>query len=116
MDDNAYVYIPKGCRSHQCRVHIAMHGCEQGISVIGTKYITETGYMEVADTNNTIVLFPQVKASTLNPKDCWDFWGYTTSNLPPYTYYTKQAPQMMAIKKMLDRLISQPMTHAQTKS
>ncbi|WP_299017478.1 poly(3-hydroxybutyrate) depolymerase [uncultured Photobacterium sp.] len=112
MNDTAYVYVPKNCRTEQCRVHIAMHGCEQGVSVIGTTYVKETGYLESADTNSTIVLFPQVKKSMMNPmnpKGCWDFWGYSTNNLPPYNYYSKEAPQMVAIKKMLDRLISKPL-------
>ncbi|CAM3905637.1 hypothetical protein VA7868_03189 [Vibrio aerogenes CECT 7868] len=111
MDKHGYVYIPKGCRSHPCRVHIALHGCTQGISEIGTTYIRETGYLEIAETNETIVLFPQIRASKtnpVNPKGCWDFWGYSTNFLPPLNYYLKSAPQMVAIKKMLDRLISAP--------
>lgn len=111
MNDTAFVYIPDNCRTEQCKVHVSVHGCEQGVSVIGTTYVKETGYLEVADTNSTIVLFPQVKKSTLNPvnpKGCWDFWGYSTNNLPPYNYYSKTAPQMVAINKMIARLISQP--------
>ena len=41
----------------------------------------------------------------MNPRGCWDFWGYTNNNLPPYIYYQKQAPQMKAIKGMIDRLM-----------
>ena len=76
----------------------------------GTTYIEQTGYMEVADSNNIIVLYPQVKKSSLvpfNPKGCWDFWGYSNNSLPPYNYYQKDAPQMMAIKKMIDQLTGQ---------
>ncbi|MCG7499230.1 poly(3-hydroxybutyrate) depolymerase [Vibrio sp. Of7-15] len=112
MNDTAFVYVPDNCRTEQCKVHVSMHGCEQGVSVIGTTYIEETGYMEAADTNSTIVLYPQVKKSTLNPmnpKGCWDFWGYSSNNLPPYKYFSKEAPQMVAIKKMIDHLISKPM-------
>lgn len=111
MDDDAYVYVPKSCLTEQCKVHVAVHGCQQGISVIGTTYIEQTGYMEAADANNIIVLYPQVKKSNftpMNPRGCWDFWGYSTNNLPPYTYYRKDAPQMVAIKKMIDRLTSPP--------
>ncbi|WP_408901230.1 poly(3-hydroxybutyrate) depolymerase [Photobacterium piscicola] len=107
MDDNAFVYIPKSCTTNQCRVHVALHGCAQGVSVIGTEFITDTGYLEIADTNKIIVLFPQVKSSNLNPMNpngCWDFWGYSTYNLS--IYHKKSAPQMEAIKKMIDRLIS----------
>lgn len=103
MDKEAFVYVPKNCNDQQCRIHVVMHGCQQGASKIGTEYITDTGYLEVADTNNIIVLFPQVGSSMINPKGCWDFWGYSTKNLE--LYYRKAAPQMMAIKSMIDRLI-----------
>ncbi|MCV6589316.1 MAG: poly(3-hydroxybutyrate) depolymerase [Marinobacterium sp.] len=109
MDSDAYVYIPKSCKTGQCRVHISIHGCRQGISEIGTTYIEDTGYMEVADTNQLIILYPQVKKSQLmpmNPRGCWDFWGYSSNNLPPYIYYRKDAPQMLAINRMIDRLLS----------
>ena len=110
MNDTAYVYVPENCKAQQCKVHVALHGCQQGVSVLGTTYIEQTGYMEVADSNNIIVLYPQVKKSSLvpfNPKGCWDFWGYSNNSLPPYNYYQKDAPQMMAIKKMIDQLTGQ---------
>lgn len=110
MNDTAYVYVPKSCKAQQCKVHVALHGCEQGVSVLGKTYIEQTGYMEVADSNEIIVLYPQVKKSSLvpfNPKGCWDFWGYSHSSLPPFTYYQKSAPQMVAIKKMIDQLTGQ---------
>ena len=107
MDDAAYVYIPKACKEESCRVHVALHGCQQGIGTLGTGYVTGTGYNEVADDNQIIVLYPQVRKSEplpFNPKGCWDFWGYSSGDMPPYTYYQKDAPQMIAIKKMIDRL------------
>lgn len=118
MNDSAFVYVPKNCRTEQCKIHVAMHGCEQGVSEINTAYIKETGYLEAADKNSTIVLYPQVKKSTtypVNPNGCWDFWGYSTNNLPPYNYYKKEAPQMIAIKKMIDQLISNPLKVAKNK-
>lgn len=111
MNDTAYVYVPKRCQNEQCMVHIAMHGCGQGVSEIGTTYIERTGYLQVADNNRIIVLYPQVKKSKsipMNPNGCWDFWGYSNDNLPPYNYYHKDALQMMAIKKMIDRVSSNP--------
>lgn len=111
MDDDAYVYIPASCQTQACRVHVALHGCRQGASVLGLRYINGTGYNEVADSNRIIVLYPQVKKSDflpMNPRGCWDFWGYSSNNLPPYEYYKKTAPQMRAIKSMVDRLISVP--------
>ena len=109
MNPDAYVYIPTDCQQDatECRVHVALHGCEQGIQSIKEKYVTGTGYLEVAEANQLIVLFPQVDKSSFipyNPKGCWDFWGYTNNSWPPYTYYTKEAIQMRAIKAMLDHL------------
>ncbi len=109
MNPEAYVYIPTDCQQDatECRVHVALHGCEQGIQSIKEKYVTGTGYLEVAEANQLIVLFPQVDKSSFipyNPKGCWDFWGYTNNSLPPYTYYTKKSIQMRAIKAMLDHL------------
>ena len=90
MEDSGYVYIPEVCEEYsgECKVHVALHGCGQGASKLGKQYIIDTGYMEAADTNKTIILFPQVKSIPgLNPKGCWDFWGYTTSTLlDPYSY------------------------------
>lgn len=107
LDDHGYLYVPKECETEQCRVHVAFHGCLQSASMMGTEYVKETGYMEAADANRVVVLFPQVKKEQMNPYGCWDFWGYTSGNVPPYNYYTKQAPQMVAVKKMMDRLVSQ---------
>ncbi|WP_246616338.1 poly(3-hydroxybutyrate) depolymerase [Thaumasiovibrio subtropicus] len=109
MNHEAFAYIPSDCQgdASQCRVHVAIHGCEQGVSKIGMKYVEGTGYLGLAEANNLIVVFPQVKSSAMtpfNPKGCWDFWGYTDHGKPPYTYYTKNAVQMKAIKSMIDRL------------
>lgn len=103
MSERAVAYIPTACKTNACKVHIAIHGCGQGIDIIGDKYYTTTGYAEMADTNNMIVLFPQVKSimsTTLqNPEGCWDFWGYTGDK-----FYSKDAPQMKTIMAMLQRL------------
>lgn len=109
MSSSAYAYVPKSCDTQICKVHVAFHGCEQGATKIDDLFYTSTGYNELADTNNIIVLYPQVQASELipfNPKGCWDFWGYS-SPLQAFgmvNFYSKQAPQMAAVKAMLDRL------------
>jgi hypothetical protein len=50
-----------------------------------------------------VILFPQVSASVLNPKGCWDWWGYTGND-----YLTKNAPQIAAIWRMVERLATSP--------
>ncbi|MFT5644379.1 MAG: poly(3-hydroxybutyrate) depolymerase [Janthinobacterium sp.] len=109
MNDTAYAYVPKSCDTETCKVHVAFHGCEQGTSKIGNLFYTTTGYNETADTNNIIVLYPQVEVSgpiPFNPKGCWDFWGYSSpfQAFGLVNFYSKQAPQMAAVKAMLDRL------------
>jgi len=44
---------------------------------IGNVYVVNGGYLEVAELNDIIVLFPQAIKSTLlgNPQGCWDWWG-----------------------------------------
>nr|WP_086937461.1 hypothetical protein [Thaumasiovibrio occultus] len=109
MSDSGFAYIPDTCEQSDsdCRVHVAIHGCEQGVSSIGMRYVERTGYLELAEANDFIVIFPQVQRSLMspfNPKGCWDFWGYTDNGEPPYQYYTKNAVQMQAIKAMIDRV------------
>ena len=106
LDSTGWVYVPAACASSEpCRVHIALHGCQQGQAVLGDKYYAHAGYNEWADTNHIIVLYPQVVASfsaPTNPLGCWDFWGYNNAS----NYATREGDQMAAIKKMVDRLTS----------
>ncbi|MGL4377249.1 MAG: extracellular catalytic domain type 2 short-chain-length polyhydroxyalkanoate depolymerase [Microcoleaceae cyanobacterium] len=110
MSSKAYAYVPAICNTESCKVHIAIHGCQQGAEKIGDKYYTTTGYNEIADTNKMIVLYPQANNSVLqNPQGCWDFWGYSTddSKAAP-VFYTKESPQMKTIMAMVDRLGEKP--------
>lgn len=60
-----------------------------------------TGYIEVAEANAIIVVFPQAVASSLmgNPNGCFDWWAYTTRD-----YDTKDGEQMDAVFKMVQAL------------
>lgn len=105
MSKNAYVYIPKSCEGKKCRVHVVFHGCGQGAKAIGDDYYMETGYNELADTNDIIILYPQAERSIPeNPMGCWDFWGYSSRDLDRPDFYKKSAPQMTAVMEMLNRL------------
>jgi hypothetical protein len=100
LDDAGVVYVPKSCRPGSgCRVHIVFHGCNQQRSKAGDAFIKDTGFANWADANRLIVLFPQVTTSTLNPQACWDWWGYTGRE-----YLTRKGPQVVAVRRMLDRL------------
>ncbi|MBP1850017.1 extracellular catalytic domain type 2 short-chain-length polyhydroxyalkanoate depolymerase [Rhizobium halophytocola] len=104
MDDTGFVYIPASCRSGApCRLHIALHGCQQGRKTIGDAYARLTGYNGWAEANGIVVLYPQavvIPASAFspfagNPKGCWDWWGYSADD-----YLSRDAPQLAAIARM----------------
>ncbi|MBF2004079.1 MAG: hypothetical protein IGS49_01025 [Chlorogloeopsis fritschii C42_A2020_084] len=101
MAQKGYVYIPQTCANGEaCRLHIALHGCEQSYEDIGNEYYAHTGYNQWADSNNIVVLYPQAHRMRLkNPKGCWDWWGYTNGE-----YAFKNSIQASAIMKMVDKL------------
>ena len=74
----------------------------------GNRYFTTTGYNEIADANDIIVLYPQAQGRddghTQNPDGCWDWWGYTSQSAKKPDYYSKNAIQIQAIYRMLQRL------------
>jgi hypothetical protein len=103
MDRVGHAYVPKACTSTTpCKLHVALHGCSQNDDEIQAQFYTHAGYNEWAETNNIIVLYPQVQKSYFapqNPFGCWDWWGagYTGSN-----YNTKSGKQVAAVKRMID--------------
>jgi poly(3-hydroxybutyrate) depolymerase len=109
MADEGYAYVPKACEAGGCRVHVAFHGCRQGAEEVGERFVREAGYNRWADANRLIVLYPQIAARygwsfggwsfVVNPRGCWDWWGYTGPE-----YHTKAGAQISAVKRMLDRL------------
>jgi hypothetical protein len=102
FDTNGIAYIPQSCRTETgCAVHVIFHGCRQGLAAVGDRFVNESGYARWAESNRIVLLFPQVVSSTLNPKGCWDWWGYTGPN-----FLEKSALQMKAVHAMLDRLAS----------
>ncbi|WP_108259097.1 extracellular catalytic domain type 2 short-chain-length polyhydroxyalkanoate depolymerase [Mangrovicoccus ximenensis] len=107
MGDMALAYIPAACTAgEECRLHIALHGCRQGLSgENGDAFATRTGYNGWAEANNIVVLYPQAEptATGNNPKGCWDWWGYSVNVFPmgqSLAYLEKDAPQMAAIAAM----------------
>lgn len=83
MDTTGYIYVPQNCNStsgNTCDVIMVLHGCEQSVSIVGQALIQQAHMNEYADTNNIILLYPQTIAMeegvVLNPKACWDWWGF----------------------------------------
>ena len=101
MDSIGYIYVPTVCQSKKtpCKLHIAFHGCGQGRKFVGTEFVAHTGYAQYAEGLNTIVIFPQIISSIINPVGCWDWWGYTSP-----AYASKLGPQMISVRKMLERV------------
>jgi hypothetical protein len=56
-------------------------------------------YNQWAETNNIIILYPQALRTTLNPKGCFDWWGYTGAD-----YATKLGVQNVAVNGMVEWL------------
>lgn len=124
MSPYGYAYVPQAVEDGApARVHIALHGCKQGYRYVdylygrldtanqppyGNRYFMTTGYNEIADSNNLIVLYPQAQGAddgaTQNPDGCWDWWGYTSTTPTQPDYYSREAIQIQAIHRMLSRL------------
>lgn len=100
MDNIGYMYIPSGCKSGNttCRLHVALHGCMQGRWNLGEVYARNTGYNEVAELNNIIIVYPQAIPIKTNPLGCWDVMGFTGDH-----YATKNAKQVLAIWRMVEK-------------
>jgi len=95
-----FVYIPNSCQqdSSGCNVHISLHGCKMGWDVEGDYFIILTGLNEWAETNNIIVIYPQITGEEPFYSDidgCFDYWGYTGED-----FALKTGAQMKAIYQM----------------
>ena len=111
MDTTGWLYVPGTCAAGApCRLHVALHGCQQGQEYIpldsgnglfyGTTFVRHAGYAQWADNNRIVVLFPQaVSIPAINPNGCWDWWGYTGIH-----FADQQGVQMRAIRNMIDQL------------
>lgn len=103
MHQYGYVYVPESCTvtdyTKACSVHVSFHGCNQSIDNVNDQYAKNTGINDWAASNKMIVLYPQIKKSSLmpmNPQACWDWWGYTDEN-----YSNKNGKQIKAVKAMV---------------
>ena len=108
MADEGYVFFPESCESGGCRVHVVFHGCRQTTRQVGLRFVQNSGYIEWAQSNRLIVLFPQIVPRygwtgglswLFNPRGCWDWWGYTDAD-----YATRNGRQIKAVHAMIERL------------
>jgi poly(3-hydroxybutyrate) depolymerase len=105
MADTGYVYIPASCAkggASHCAVHVVFHGCEQGAPTVHDAVYGKVGYNNWADSNGIIVLYPQAVVSSfipVNPKGCWDWWGYSGLD-----FQVQSGVQLSAVRAMVTRL------------
>ncbi|WP_020560450.1 extracellular catalytic domain type 2 short-chain-length polyhydroxyalkanoate depolymerase [Thiofilum flexile] len=109
LHPQGHIYIPQAClEGERCRLHIALHGCQQSEDFGESAFFEQAGYNEWAEANHIVVLYPQVRAwssalwmgATSNPKGCWDWWGYSGSD-----YATKRGKQVRAIASMVNSMM-----------
>ncbi|MFZ2235515.1 MAG: PHB depolymerase family esterase [Dokdonella sp.] len=102
MADQGEIYVPKACTNGEpCGVLIALHGCQQNRDAVGEAFVRESGFNRWADIYKVAVLYPQAHASLapLNPKACWDWWGYTGAD-----YQLRSGAQISWMSNALDAL------------
>jgi poly(3-hydroxybutyrate) depolymerase len=103
MADTGFLFVPSGCAAGKpCRIHVAFHGCRQGVGFLGRSFAENTGYNRWADVNRIVVLYPQVDKSLFwpfNPRGCWDWWGYTGAD-----YAARSGAQLASVHAMLAAL------------
>lgn len=113
-----FAYVPRTCAemgdrlfgkqlgaqngsSAPCRLHVAYHGCLQSYHQVNSSYVKHAGYNEWAEANSILMLYPQTLASLVNPKGCWDWWGYTGS-----AFASNAGVQLATVRNMVHRVFS----------
>ena len=106
MGRTGYLYTPAHCAAGaECRVVVALHGCQQTADQIGTTFVERSGLNAYADTNDFVVLYPQATPQSgviMNPQGCWDWWGYLGPG--DLDYATKNGAQMRTVMAMVSAL------------
>jgi len=96
-----FLYVPARCAAGGCALHIVFHGCEQSSNEVGRVFAETSGYNRWADAAGIVIAYPQAQASyvPLNPKACWDWWGYTGAD-----YDTALGAQPQMVANLIDAL------------
>ncbi len=96
--ESGYAYVPASCRDDlgSCRLHVVFHGCRQGAEFIANRFVKKAGYNEWAETNDIVLVYPQIEKSMFNPQGCWDWWGYTDAD-----YDTRKGKQVAGVQALI---------------
>lgn len=81
---------------------------EQKTNMYGTlKFVMNAGYIDYAEKNNLMILFPQTWITEenypYNPKGCWDWFGWTGSN-----YATTEGAETAWLSKYITEISKNP--------
>lgn len=97
--DSGFAYVPASCAASMsnCNLHIAFHGCRQGAEFVDDRFASQAGINEWADSNDMVVVYPQIEKSMLNPQGCWDWWGYSGSD-----YDLASGEQVAAVNAIIE--------------
>lgn len=104
-EQDGFIYIPDSCEHKNCHIHFHYIHCMKfpGISTSKIKYdrywhARFSGLNEFAESNNIIVVYPQIASTGINPPNpraCFDYYGFTD-----HRYNFPTAPQIESILKM----------------
>jgi len=106
MSETGYYYVPESCNGNgnSCHLHVFFHGCTMSTDNIGTEFLENAGFLEMAETNKIVLLFPQIKTNWWsNPHGCWNFLGYN-NDLHNGQYARKDAAQMRGMFNMINHM------------
>ena len=99
LAEEGYLFAPENCqKGTRCKIQIAFHGCQQNVENIGLDFVENAGYNQWAEANNIVIIYPQTKSTymPLNPKACWDWWGYTGED-----YLSRNGAQLKHINNIV---------------
>jgi len=99
MGSLGVVYIPQACQSGAaCKLHVHLHGCGVGYNEIGLQFVLNSGFADLAEENDVVVIFPQVAG--LADSYCFNFFGGLGEGRD-LDYAKKDAAQMKGIFQMI---------------
>jgi poly(3-hydroxybutyrate) depolymerase len=100
MADEGFAYVPTGCEKaiSVCRIHVNYHGCLLGYQGGVLKIAQHSGFIEWAESNSIVIIFPQANASV--NAGCWDWDGSVVGPL----FDTKQGGQLQTVLAMVSDL------------
>lgn len=81
---------------------------EEKINQLGLlKFVKDSGYIDYAEKNNLIIVFPQTwiteKNFPYNPKGCWDWFGFTNAD-----YATNKGIEASWLMSWLNQIVKNP--------